>query len=370
MQLLNLLKLTALIFGSTALFSPSFGQAPNYIPKNGLEGYYSFSGDVADSSNNGNNGSIIGNVKASTDRNGLSNSAFEFSGKAQYIDFGDVNSFEGTNQLSYSVWFNAYDLGGTIWKQSQPILSKWFSTTSIEKGSWNFVIFQDSMYFTFGDGVNSENIIKEITFSTNEWVHVVCTYNEGLTNIYLNGQLIHSSQLTITSLHNSAENFSIGDWYHDNDTSYSTFKGKIDDVAIWSRSLTDCEIQDLFNARLNSITRVTQLKTELTANQADAMYQWLDCDFKYDTINGETSQTLYTPFTGNYAVEVTFNGCVDTSECYFVDDYTSINDATPSMPEVIRIVDLMDRSTIPQNNKFLIYIYSDGKTEKVIQLDR
>ncbi|HRX68130.1 MAG TPA: T9SS type A sorting domain-containing protein [Tenuifilaceae bacterium] len=53
----------------------------------------------------------------------------------------------------------------------------------------------------------------------------------------------------------------------------------------------------------------------LTANATDATYQWLDCNNSYEPIEGETGQS-YTPLqNGNYAVEITQNGCTQTSDC-------------------------------------------------------
>lgn len=50
-------------------------------------------------------------------------------------------------------------------------------------------------------------------------------------------------------------------------------------------------------------------------------YQWLDCDDNYAPIdsNGNKSaimQTFHIPKKGRYAVEITINGCKDTSDCY------------------------------------------------------
>ncbi len=71
---------------------------------------------------------------------------------------------------------------------------------------------------------------------------------------------------------------------------------------------------------------VTQSGSLLTADQAGATYQWLDCNDNDATINGETNQSYTpTPITGDYAVEVTLNGCVDTSACLLV-DYTGLSD--------------------------------------------
>lgn len=70
---------------------------------------------------------------------------------------------------------------------------------------------------------------------------------------------------------------------------------------------------------------VTQAGATLTAGTSSA-YQWLDCDNNYQIIAGETGAS-FTPLaiTGNYAVVVTQNGCVDTSACFLV-DYTAVDD--------------------------------------------
>ncbi len=57
----------------------------------------------------------------------------------------------------------------------------------------------------------------------------------------------------------------------------------------------------------------------MTANDATASYQWLDCDNGFSIIAGATSQTYTTTTDGNFAVEVTANGCVDTSACITID---------------------------------------------------
>ncbi len=53
----------------------------------------------------------------------------------------------------------------------------------------------------------------------------------------------------------------------------------------------------------------------LTANQSGATYRWLDCDNGNSPISGETGQTFTASVNGNYAVEITMGGCVDTSAC-------------------------------------------------------
>jgi hypothetical protein len=63
---------------------------------------------------------------------------------------------------------------------------------------------------------------------------------------------------------------------------------------------------------------VTTVNNEITATQLGATYQWLDCNNGNALISGETNQTYAPSSNGNYAVEVTLNGCSDTSLCSLI----------------------------------------------------
>lgn len=62
-------------------------------------------------------------------------------------------------------------------------------------------------------------------------------------------------------------------------------------------------------------TVITQQDSVLTADQANASYQWLDCNNSFAILLGETNQSVVIDSTGLYALEITLNGCVDTSNC-------------------------------------------------------
>ena len=46
-----------------------------------------------------------------------------------------------------------------------------------------------------------------------------------------------------------------------------------------------------------------------------AFYQWLNCDSNYSIIPGATNQSFTAFSNGTYAVELSKNGCIDTSSC-------------------------------------------------------
>jgi len=63
---------------------------------------------------------------------------------------------------------------------------------------------------------------------------------------------------------------------------------------------------------------VLQNGVVLGANLTGGTYQWLDCDNNFAQISGATAQAFVATANGNYAVQVSKDGCTDTSICYAV----------------------------------------------------
>lgn len=77
-----------------------------------------------------------------------------------------------------------------------------------------------------------------------------------------------------------------------------------------------CDSVIMLDLTINEIDVSTSTSDfTITANEYPATYQWLDCNDDYSEIIGETTQS-YTPIEdGTYAVSITKDGCIDTSEC-------------------------------------------------------
>jgi subtilisin-like proprotein convertase family protein len=78
-----------------------------------------------------------------------------------------------------------------------------------------------------------------------------------------------------------------------------------------------CANQTIVVTNLN--LNVAQNGNQLSSLQPTGTYQWLLCSSNYAMIPGATS-AIFTPtlVLGSYAVEVTKNGCVDTSACFTI----------------------------------------------------
>ncbi|PLW91774.1 MAG: hypothetical protein C0592_14120, partial [Marinilabiliales bacterium] len=89
------------------------------------------------------------------------------------------------------------------------------------------------------------------------------------------------------------------------------------DTATWTiPNAAGCDSVITLNLTINTVdTSVTVADPMITANVTGALYQWLDCNSSYAIISGETGQSFTAITNGSYAVEITENGCTDTSAC-------------------------------------------------------
>jgi NAD-dependent dihydropyrimidine dehydrogenase PreA subunit len=80
-----------------------------------------------------------------------------------------------------------------------------------------------------------------------------------------------------------------------------------------------CDSVVTLDLTINSIdVSLNNTITEITANNPSGTYQWIDCDNQNMEMAGEISQTFSPSQNGNYAVVITENNCVDTSECVLI----------------------------------------------------
>jgi hypothetical protein len=92
-----------------------------------------------------------------------------------------------------------------------------------------------------------------------------------------------------------------------------------------------CDSVVTLNLTVNTVNNsITNTTPTLMADATGATYQWLDCNNNYAPIPGETNQSFTATANGSYAVEVTQNGCVDTSACEQVNN-VGINEINSSI---------------------------------------
>ena len=83
-----------------------------------------------------------------------------------------------------------------------------------------------------------------------------------------------------------------------------------------------CDSTITLNLTVNTVnsgvTVVDDLTLQSNETTTGAEYQWLDCADNFAPIAGETSSTFTTQISGEYAVQVTLNGCTEISDCFII----------------------------------------------------
>lgn len=112
---------------------------------------------------------------------------------------------------------------------------------------------------------------------------------------------------------------------------------------------------------------ITLGPTTITADQAGATYQWIDCNNGNAPIDGETNQSFIPTVDGDYAVEITLNGCTVISTCTnaLSIDETSLDALVKLYPNPVE-----DRLHVNTQLPVLIEVYNlNGIKIKSIKLE-
>ena len=99
-------------------------------------------------------------------------------------------------------------------------------------------------------------------------------------------------------------------------------------------------------------TSVMKNGNSLTANEADAIYQWIDCGNGNTPVPGATTQSYSSDTIGSFAVVITKNGCTDTSTCKTI-GYIGIDQVNVSSNIRVFPNPAKDRLCISLDERFL-----------------
>ena len=216
-----------------------FSQVPSYVPTNGLVGYWPFNGNANDQSPNGNNGTVNG-ASLTTDRFGFVNRAYNFNGISDNIKVLDNNTLDLTQTLTLSAWIqpNSSNNEQGIMGKGKLVNSTGYALLhNVSNPKKSGISTQNLPNFV------SEAFINSTQLNNNTWYQLVGTYNGSELKLYINGILVTTTTTSIQLMPNSLTDFFIGCEL----LNYRFFNGKIDDVGVWNRALTQQEISTMYN---------------------------------------------------------------------------------------------------------------------------
>jgi uncharacterized repeat protein (TIGR01451 family) len=235
----------------TALQTSSLAQLPDYIPSNGLVGWWPFTGGAEDVSSLQLGGNSV-NASLTTDRFGNSHSAYYFNGSNAHIEVPH-NMLLNSLPLTISLWFKPDTVNG-----GGSLISKYMNASW---SGWNVGIGgpSDSVEFLAGHylvGGNCNGIIdgygcgSGLTYYgelyDNQWHLSTFVVDSIRATFFLDGQEV-SSQDWAVAPHSvyTPYNMLIGA-YRMNTQPWNYYKGKLDDLGVWNRALSQEEIAGIY----------------------------------------------------------------------------------------------------------------------------
>lgn len=261
----------------------SLSQVPSYVPTNGLVGWWSFTGNANDNSGNNNNGTTYG-VTLTADRFGNNNSAYNFNGTTSYIQIPHSASLTFTgNQISISYWVNISSFSGNP-SYNKIAISKQNGDGTTQTG---FNVWCTSgahgLRVRNGAGGNFGGAGNNLPISLSTWVHVVYVWDGVNGFFYQNGVPINSNSILNAAIGANTLPLLFGkpNWTNVN---AEPFDGKLDDIAIFNRPLTACEVSELYQSQVLSSSGTDIVST---CNS----YTWIDGN-TYTSSNNTATHVL------------------------------------------------------------------------------
>ncbi|MES2779351.1 MAG: LamG-like jellyroll fold domain-containing protein [Bacteroidota bacterium] len=253
----NYLKLTCVVFASFFM---------NVLYAQNLIAYYPFSGNAADSSGNGHNGTDS-NVVLVADRYGMPGKAYSFDGNA--IISIPANTMQ-YNNYTYSLWakIGVLPANGT----GYAMLS---IGNSSALGDQNMILgnqYSTPVLTGFGGGSYTNPSIYPLPPSTvktgtlplvNQWYHIVMVRDTVRRKLifFVDGIKIGEDTLRVAKAGYASP--CIGKIGSRSPGNFQFFKGAIDDVRIYDYAFTDVNVVALYNSE-KTTTGITDIEGTLS----------------------------------------------------------------------------------------------------------
>ncbi|MBN2778681.1 MAG: LamG domain-containing protein, partial [Bacteroidales bacterium] len=246
--------------------------------------------------------------------------ALEFDGSNDYITFGSDPSLIITASVTIEAWVNLETTGqqcfvaGKI-KHGNPQYGYGMYINNGNLGG-------DAGQVTFIAGrswFDWPSVRSNARLNTNEWYHIVGTFDGRYLKLYVNGKLDNTYDYgSVYTINDSGDNFKIG---YNSNLGSNYFSGKIDEVRVWNTARTEAQIK-------------TNMYKELVGNEAGLMayYKMNDGSGTSLTDNSTNSNTGTLTNGPEWKLSGCFGGSRQALDLDGVDDYVNLGNSFDLKP--------------------------------------
>lgn len=194
---------------------------------------------------NFNNGTFY---KSVTNLTGIINNSINFSNSYSFISSKQQYNFSDGN-FSLSLW--VYLNKDLQLNEINTLISRYQSIYGVAYG-WECSYYRNStgqfIYLSIAEANNkNQQIVVKENLTLNEWNHLVFIGNVSDYMIYKEGTLKTKVQQIYRPTNKQAYNISVGAFYYQNVIYPRNLSGRLDEIGIWNRSLSEDEILELYN---------------------------------------------------------------------------------------------------------------------------
>ena len=221
---------------------------PNASLKEGLVAYYPFNGNVNDESGNGLNGSIVGNVSFGENRYFENGKCISLPGGASYVKVADNPKLQLKQKMSVYIEFmpQTNAVATLIGKREN----------GVGPQAWQIALnYQTPAVFQVikGGKCSNNNIASDWSYTNTDvnipimkdcWNYLAAIYDGTSQKVYINGKLAANVPVNFSEMGAcQPSEMRFGYWWSSDPL---PFVGKIDEVRIYDRALTESEVQKLY----------------------------------------------------------------------------------------------------------------------------
>lgn len=205
------------------------------LPTSNLTAFYPFKGNANDESGNNLDGNVIGAILTS-DRHGKENKAYYFDGVNSRIEISNNDLFE-SESYTISSWVNIENGTGAIISLSN------FNPVYNNCGYYLSILNGNIRGFSNISTSNWSKLIYAKVLPQNEWRHIAFSFDGQKQIIYLDGE----EAASVNQPHNVnyIENNPVQIGSYATQSGATAFKGKLDNIRIFSRALSPSEVMAL-----------------------------------------------------------------------------------------------------------------------------
>ena len=271
------------IESSKASFYPSKKNVS--IIEDSLIAYYRFNGDVSDDI--GEHHGTIRGAEFTTDRFSSTLSAFRFDGEEEHLNL-NVDYTDAYDSLSISIWIYPFDdCTPTDTFTIDTSQNQYFiSSGGIDQSTGIYGIWNKGSLLVGQSLPTSHSVHEYHSFlDNNQWHHIVMLYDaiEKVVDVHINGEWAFSLEHLLASSPSLSDSLIIG---MPNFIGGQGFNGKVDEVRIYNRKLSEEKITELYQEYCPDT-----LTFEKIHIQSDTII-YADVSIQIDTLSIDTACTL------------------------------------------------------------------------------